>query len=955
MDRNIFLVIILTALLYSPARAQLYPTQYRPPDQQWKQLKTSHFSLVFSDKTRSYASRTARILERQYQSAKKLVGGELSNFPVVLNSYNDRSNGFVTSLHFRTEIELPPIKGKSMNPQTGNWLQNVASHELVHALQFSHTGRYNLPWLTSFLSPDLARTFHGAIPSGISEGLAVYHETKAITDHGGRGNYPFFNNQFNAIFDSQSRWSMGQMLQNPAFSRPFNRHYIGGYAFTNWLQETYGANTSREAINFYVDFPFLGYGVALKHATNYWPGQLYRQFVEQKQPSENAEKPPSSAQILPVPYKGREIRRPKWLSDSTLVFYGSFYNARAGFYRYQLNTNTIRPLIITNTVKDYRYELTDHRTRLLYSYYDKDIIYDNTYRAELAAYDLNREENTELTRNMRVYSPSKTSGGLWALQSRPASSAVVSVQQDSAAELLSLDKNQIIALESRPKSDKIALIINKDGMQGLWITRQTHIQEVANRNPDVAFANGSIFDPEWHPVKNKIMFSSDFSGTFQLYEYNLEKKQVIQLTYSRYNAFEGSYSPNGSQIALIKQVVNEKLPVVMEYSPSLGEAIPADRWKYNSPIDSTSSSNSKDVLKESDWTIQPYRSGINWLKPRAVVPLIKKISGDDRYRFGLSLHSNDLLQSQAYSAGFSYFSNHVWYDIAYTNNQFYPGFKLHLYNKPSYIYIPTKDEDPTIQMLRRHQSIGLSVPFSIHFNQNIYSTSLFIEPEMRYSRLHYFDQQGGNNHSNTTNSLVSNLFIQYNYRLQQNIRDLQPNSGFILYSELEHHWNPTELALSTQKGSLKFNSEQPTALKAGFIGYFSPLREWNQSLRLEVYGLTQSGFLFDNQSNISDGFSEPIFPESHNLLSFNARYSIPLAYPDKGGFLFPFYLDAVYLGPFVNTVLAPHYTYGDSQSRSVFGIELRARLRISNLSLDVGLGFGYEPMRSQYQLYVGGY
>src|SRR5699024_12615880 len=66
-------------------------------------------------------------------------------------------------------------------------------------------------------------------------------------------------------------------------------------------------------------------------------------------------------------------------------------------------------------------------------------------------------------------------------------------------------------------------------------------------------------------------------------------------------------------------------------------------------------------------------------------------------------------------------------------------------------------------------------------------------------------------------------------------------SGFILYSELEHHWNPTELALSTQKGSLKFNSEQPTALKAGFIGYFSPLREWNQSLRLEVYGLTQSG------------------------------------------------------------------------------------------------------------------
>src|SRR5699024_11009663 len=246
----------------------LHPDLYRQHEHQWKHLMTSHFILVFSDKTRSYASRTARILERQYQSAKKLVGGELSDFPVVLNIYNDRSNGFVTSLHFRTEIERRPIKGESMNPQAVNSLQKVAACEVVLDMQSNHTGRYNLPWLTSFLSPDLARTFHGAIPSGISEGLAVYHETKAITDHGGRGNYPFFNNQFNAIFDSQSRWSMGQMLQNPAFSRPFNRHYIGGYAFTNWLQETYGANTSREAINFYVDFPFLGYGVALKHATN---------------------------------------------------------------------------------------------------------------------------------------------------------------------------------------------------------------------------------------------------------------------------------------------------------------------------------------------------------------------------------------------------------------------------------------------------------------------------------------------------------------------------------------------------------------------------------------------------------------------------------------------------------------------------------------------------------------
>src|SRR5699024_4262984 len=136
------------------------------------------------------------ILKHKHLPTKQIAGRKLRGFPVILNAYNDRSNGFVTPFHFRSEIELPPIKGKAMNPQTGNWLNTVGPHELVHALQFNNIGRYNLPWLVNFFSPDLARSFHGAIPSGVTEGLAVYHESESIAPDGGRGNYPFFTNQF---------------------------------------------------------------------------------------------------------------------------------------------------------------------------------------------------------------------------------------------------------------------------------------------------------------------------------------------------------------------------------------------------------------------------------------------------------------------------------------------------------------------------------------------------------------------------------------------------------------------------------------------------------------------------------------------------------------------------------------------------------------------------------------
>src|SRR5699024_3714354 len=562
----------------------------------------------------------------------------------------------------------------------------VGPHELVHALQFNNIGRYNLPWLVNFFSPDLARSFHGAIPSGVTEGLAVYHESESIAPDGGRGNYPFFTNQFDAIFTGNNRWSMGQMLQNPSVTRPFNRHYIGGYTFTDWLQTTYGFNTSRQALDFYMDFPFLGYGVALRHITGKWPSQLYDAFVKDKQNTSLQKDVKPETQTLPIPYKGREIRRPKWLSDSTLIFYGSFYNARPGFYRYELQSNQINPLVTTNTVSDYRYDLSDNRSKLIYSFYEADQLYDNSYRTELASYNLSTGKNKQLTENKRVYSPLQMQSGVWALQSRPASAALVAMRQDSVAELLSLGKEQIIAFAVHPDRtlQEVAIVINKGGQQGLWNVDRQNIRDEITRRPDISFQNGSAFDPQWHPTKLKLMFSSDFSGTLQLYEYDLQSQSVIQLTDAPYNAFEGSYSPGGSRLAYIRQVDNERLPAIMNYEEIAAQPVPSSVWEPSSGLSDPSSKSHNEAVEDSSWSTAPYSSGFRCLKPRAFLPSINEVPGSNTYRFGLSLHSNNLLQCQVYSAEVSYLDDRIWYDLSYENKQFYPGFRLRLYSEPSY-------------------------------------------------------------------------------------------------------------------------------------------------------------------------------------------------------------------------------------------------------------------------------
>src|SRR5699024_2176426 len=308
-----------------------------------------------------------------------------------------------------------------------------------------------------------------------------------------------------------------------------------------------------------------------------------------------------------------------------------------------------------------------------------------TYRTELASYNLTTGKNKQLTKNKRVYSPLKMQNSIWALQSRPASSALVVMQQDSVAELLSLGKEQIIAFTVHPDTtlQKVAIVINEGGQQGLWIVNRHNIRDEMTHRPDISFQSGSVFDPQWHPTELKLMFSSDFSGRLQLYEYDLQEQSVVQLTDTPYSAFEGSYSPDGSHLVYIRQVGNERLPVVMNYEDTADQRVSSSVWNSSSGLSGSSSQSHSETVEDSSWSTAPYSPGFGWLKPRAVLPSISEVPGSNTYHFGLSLHSNNLLQSQAYSAEVSYLDDRIWYDLSYENKQFYPGFRLRLYSEPS--------------------------------------------------------------------------------------------------------------------------------------------------------------------------------------------------------------------------------------------------------------------------------
>lgn len=973
-----FLLLSLPVFLFANiAYGQVsYPNIYypihRPSGLDWQQLKTEHFRIIYPKSEDSLAFRAASILENQYLKTVALTGGTLDNFPVIISNYNDLSNGFVTPNNFRSEFDAAPLKGKAINPRSGDWLEAVLPHELLHAAQGNLTVPGSIPSLYKIFSPDLARSFNFFPPVGVHEGLAVYHESENVAEQGGRKNYTYFNNQYNARVGSDDPWSAGQTFQVSRYSLPYNRHYISGSTFTEWLHQNYGDDVSKDAIRYHYKYFFLGYGFALKQVTKKWPKELYAEYLEDKKETEEnrqasiGENTSSKQVLIGSPYKGVTQRKPIWTSSSNLVFFSLHYNAPRGFYSYDFITKKTAHLAEVNTVGDYNIDYDKAANSLLFSEYDADILYPSTYRTELKRLDLDSKKQFEITENDRVYSPTLSGARIIALQTNGASADVISIDGDNIKTILASFENATpIAIKANPSTpNQMALIINKRGVQALWITTPQTIAQDILEAPDVAFEDASIFDLDWHPTEQKLLFTADSYPAMNIYELNLTNGDILQKTNSLFNAFEASYSPDASAIAYVVQQNQEQKIAVLKEADFYNKRVPRDallsgselRKKLTRPLLGSEFNNNTDF-----WKTEKYGSDLSWLKPRAVLPVVREISGS--YQYGVNLQSIDALSSQSYSAELTGIQNRLWYDVSYTNKTFWPGFKLRAYSDPSFGVLGFENSDVRAVMLQE-RGFDLSIPMNFTFNGTTRGKSFYIAPRITAEQFRYFDL-APNPISDFETQYKAGGFAQLTWNVLSQRRDIQPSSGISFFGFLDKALNNPIIEIENANGTPEgFILADRYAVYYGVIGYLAPLRQYNQSLRYDFQFLNQSRSLLYSQSTIiPESFTDNAFlqttqsPETFNNLGrFSTRYTMPIAYPSDGGMLVPFYLQAIYISAFSHTITNLEQDNFDdlvSASRSVFGAGLHFQFNIANLTFDLGLGISFEPTRNKAKFVFG--
>ncbi len=952
--------------------SQVYSTQYRLPDLDWQQIQTERFRVIYPADYREIAEQSLRILEKDYDDIQKLVGGSLRDFPFILNPQNDRSNGFVSPFNFRSEVEIAPIKGKALNPQSGSWLESVLPHELVHALHLSNSNPNTITGSLGIFSKDIERSIHTAAPLGVLEGIAVHHESHNTMPQSGRGNYPYFNNQFNALLNTPDEWSVGQLFHISTYTTPFNRHYVGGYKFIYWLQETYGDDVTRKAIERHHKRPEMGFGFALREVTGKRASELYNDFSEAAHAKER-ERLEELGQSTDVNRKEIELKascrnasKPIWISESEILFYSSSCNRTAGFFTHSFDDNRTRQLYRVSITGDRIYDYNPETGNVVYSRYHADSKYDNVFRSDIHILNVETGRSERLSKNARLISPQFNGDTIYALQTIDQRQQLVKVDRDSGepSETYPMDENSsVIEIDFNPvNSYQAALLGRKHGVQGIWIETLPLTDKLFDRDPDIVFAKSSVFDPEWHPSGDKLLFASDKNGTLNLYEYDVASDNISMVTRSLYNAFEGSFSPDGETLAYIGQTRNEQLPYLIERESLLYEELEQDQWGMDETVSALIDRpllNRDTEVDESDWVYSEYRTGSRWLVPRYRAPIIRSISSDID-RPGLSLASVDQLNSHAYYATATMFSGRFWYDIEYQNRSFYPGFNVSVFDQPNLTTFRQSFQDQTFlfRTILQERGAKVSIPFRYRFEQNVRTTSLLIEPEYSLKQFRFLRvTDARKSQSDFVPEHVAGINTTLNFKLRQNVRDVQPNSGLVLFTQTRLRLNETDLEVDFGPGAggiARFSKRR--GFRAGLIAFVSPLSRFNQSLRVSGQLFRQSEVpIFNNQSVYSSAFSTIPLQGINDVGVIGTRYTIPITYPDDGGLTLPVYLSNIYLVLFSQTVgdLSEGGRTFLSNSRSIYGAGIRSRMRLSNLTIDIGIAVGFEPTRESAAILWG--
>ena len=530
--------IIFTPLIYSQKlTAQSYSIELVPPGHSWMQLETAHFKLLFQLIHQAQAEKCARLAEQTHEKLVPFLKWRPEGrTEIIITDHLDQANAITTAFPRRTiVIYLSQPAGQPGNYD--DWMEELIVHEYAHLLDLDMVSGF-----PKFLCSTFGRLFlpNAVQPYSQLEGLAVYAESRYTRF--GRNNGALYNGVLRSAVN-EGRWAVIDQAAVFGPDWPGDAPYLLGGKFTEYLADRYGESKLAEYQRRHsgMVLPFMQnrpakrtFGKSLPQLWKEWrrhSQQFYRKQIESV----------TAGGLFQVQKLTADGFDKEGLDVSPDGRYAAYVQRdskdRARIVLYDLSSGASRILAKGDLQGSLCFSPDGTKLAFAKAEYQRS---GSQYYNDLYLLDIASGHATRISKGLRAQDPaystdskslyfSASQGGAYALGRLDLATSTCEYMTDFS------DSCTYSHLKMSPDGGRIALAAwTGDGFSDIYI------YDIAKAEFTPLFCDqAQELWPAWSQDGKTVYFSSDRSGTWNAYGYDLEQKTITRLT----NVVGGSLFP----------------------------------------------------------------------------------------------------------------------------------------------------------------------------------------------------------------------------------------------------------------------------------------------------------------------------------------------------------------------------------------------------------------------------
>lgn len=596
MTHKSFLIIVLS-FLYVNVSAQF--NEYFP-DYDWLTIKGEHVVVHYHPEAERTARVVAKIADEIWEPITSLYEYEPETVHFVIKDIDDFSNG--ATYFFDNKIEIWASALDYDLRGSHNWLRNVISHEFTHMVQIQagiKFGRTIPAFYVQYLNyedkrrPDILYGFPNFIasypiaginvPAWLAEGTAQYMRKEFGYEDWDTHRDMILRSY--ALDDNMLTWNQMGVFSKTSLGN--ESVYNSGFALTRYIAQKYGEDKLRKISKQLGKLSVFTVGSAFEDVLGKDGNEIYDEWSAFLKADYNKRTQAVKENLV----TGEIIRNvgfgnfyPSFSKDGKKIVYVSNKNedyfGLSSIFLYDLETKQEKQLVpqVRSTVS-----FVNDDDKIVYA----KLTEDNKHGAnihDLFIYDISEDESTRLTHGLRANHPKVSHDG---------KTIAFVFQKDGTQNLgiVDIDGKNFKALTTFANGEQVfnpgfspdnkKIIFDYSYHQGRDLATVNvdgsgyeYVLNTSSDERNAVFANA-----------DKIIYTDDATGIFNLYEYDLINKTKKKLTNVTGGAFYPDITNNGEIVYAGYTSKGYKIFFINEEEQNKVDESKSYVWQKNPPLD----------------------------------------------------------------------------------------------------------------------------------------------------------------------------------------------------------------------------------------------------------------------------------------------------------------------------------------------------------------------------------